>query len=469
MSRELELVSAILEAGSLSLLREHGITPDKLEHAGGAEAANVLRAMLAYAEDPKHAGRAPNRAWVQRKFPNTELPETEQDLIDLIEQVDSRARQNRLNRILVAANKLATTSGIQDCIQYIAAETGKLLQDGSSREDLIFEAAAEDLILGEYDRILNSDGLPGIPFPWPVLNDNTQGMCPGDFIVFYGLTKAMKTWLVLAIIEHLTRVTDAKMLVYIKEMPKLEVVQRLALLRARVNDKRYSKGQLEPEEYERLRDTLSDVKKKFSEDPRKGQIVLAGAEDHLTPSELKSRIRKWGVQGFFADSLYLMADDRSKSRSTAWGSVGNVSGDLRDITISENVFGITTSQEHERTGRQLGRKGTASIGYAHKIIEDATIGCHIFKFIDKTTGKPELGLTFPAVRKYDIPDFTINAVPAEDFTFKKMGIRDPNEETGGGAQSKGDFDMSGWSGPGGNVDSASLSMAWGFKNEVGQG
>ncbi len=430
MSRELELVSLVLETGDLTLIREHGITPQKL--VGSPEAQMLLQMILDYAAEPAHGGRPPSRVTVQRRFKNVELPPVDGlEMSDLISKVDSNYLASRVNAMLSQSNTIALQQGIKQAVQYIAAEAGKLLREGGSREDIIFEAAAEQMIMDEYARILSTDGLPGIPWPWEILNEHTQGVLPEQFYVFYGLTKAMKTWVVLAIIEHITRVSDARVLVYIKEMPKLEVIQRLALLRAKINDRKFNKGKLEPEELDRLRDSMSDMRKKFSDDPRKGQIILAGANEHLSPEGLRALIRRWGVQGFFADSMYLMADDRTKgSRSTLWTSVGNVSGDLRDITQQENVWGMVTTQEHERSGKQYGRTGTASAGYAHKIIEDATMCFHIFKFLDPKTKLPEIGFDFPGTRKFDVPQFTIHAIPAENFGFKRRGMRDPKTEEG---------------------------------------
>jgi len=443
MSRELELVSLVLETGDLTLIREHGITPQKL--VGSPEAQLVLQMILDYAADPAHGGRPPSRVTVQRRHKNIELPPVDGlEMVDLVTKVDSNYLASRVNAMLAQANSIALKQNIKQAVQYIAAESGKLLREGGTKEDIIFEASAEQMIMDEYARILSTDGLPGIPWPWDVLNENTQGVMPEQFYVFYGLTKAMKTWVVLAILEHITRVSDARVLVYIKEMPKLEIIQRLALLRAKINDKRFSKGKLEPEELDRLRDSMSDMRKKFSDDPRKGQIILASTKEHLSAEGIRALIQKWGVQGFFADSMYLMADDRTKgSRSTTWTSVGNVSGDLRDIIQQEGVWGMVTTQEHERTGKQHGRFGTASVGYAHKIIEDATMCFHIFKFLDPKTKLPEIGFDFPGTRQFDIPQFTIHAIPAENFSFKRKGMRNPKDEEG---QEKGvPQDMSGLS------------------------
>lgn len=428
MSKELELVSAVLEAGNLTALRDGGITPEKL--VGCPEAALLLRTILAYSEDPNHGGNVPRLPWLHEKHPTIEIPHTDSDLVDLVEAVDKSYRIRRLNMVLKESNRIANEESIGACIQYIASESVKMLGEGNRSDDVVMESVMRDMVTSEYENNKTRNGVTGIPWPWEPLNQATQGILPGEYYVFYGTSGAMKTWLIMSVLAHIWQNTnDVRMLIYISEMTRKQIVLRLSMLLANLDTQKFKKGALSSEEETRMRQCMEGIHQGVSDNPKSARLILLGKEDHISPSELRSKIRKWGARVVFADSSYLMTDDRTKTRSTHHQNISNISGDLRDIAIREDIAMFTTTQESERAAKQMGSGGTASMAYSAQFARDADLLGHVYKFMDD--GKPELGLSWPKAREYDVPDFTINALPATDFTFKRMGIRSTTQQSAG--------------------------------------
>lgn len=427
MSQELKLISALLQGGNLQTLREAGITPEKL--VGNSEARMVFEAILAYAAVPKHGGRIPSAAWVARKFKQVEFPPADEELVDLIEEIDNGYLSNLVNTALDEGAAVYDKSrSSKALVQFLATKFINMLGKCSSNDDVVMETVACEMVMGELEHIKSNAGLPGAPWPWAPMNENTMGVMPGEFYLIYGLTGSMKTWIALYLLSHLYQETDGRILIYVREMPRNDIIRRMALLMAKIPNKKFIKGLTSEDEEQRLRSILSHLKSEVASDPRKGRIVLLGGHNEFGPEDLQAAIRKWSANYVFADSAYLLADTRGKkkTRSTSVSNVQNVSGDLRELAISEHCSVITTSQEHERTGRLLGRKGSASLGYAHKLIEDAVIGFHIFHY----PSKKEIGFDFPKAREYTIPSFTIHAEPAENFSFKHNGRNKADNDFG---------------------------------------
>lgn len=58
-------------------------------------------------------------------------------------------------------------------------------------DDMLLSAAGEQLY-EDYQLVASGHGLTGIPWPWDILNEDTQGIHKGNFIVIYGRPKSMK-------------------------------------------------------------------------------------------------------------------------------------------------------------------------------------------------------------------------------------------------------------------------------------
>jgi replicative DNA helicase len=423
-SEALELVSAVLEAGNLNAVRKAGITAKKMVLAS-PEAALVYSAILEYSEDARHSGRVPTVQWIKKKYPQVELPPVTNDIHDLIDTVNGKYLAARMNTTLRSLNDLWKKEGPRSAIRALTSAALELTRDGEPSDDVIMELALKDVVMGEYDKIKTGSGKIGLSWPttWKPLNNNTLGQCEGDYYVLYGLTKSMKTWAVEYILAEDYLNTDARIMIYIQEMKHEITLRRLALLLSKISSERYIKGQLTGEEETRLRITLEELEFNAKTDPKNSRLLIMAGGEAAGPATLRSKAKDWGARIIFADSAYLMSDDRTKTRGSNWQNIANISTDLRNLALQEHCTVFTTSQESERIGRQMGRHGTASVAYAHKLIEDAEIAFHIFKFKDPDLGEAELGFEFPASREYDIPAFTVHAVPAENFTFKKMGLR----------------------------------------------
>lgn len=422
---ELQLITSILgDIENYQTFRKSGITAAHIS-AIAPEAALILEFINNYYDQNR---KLPAIELIQNKFPKVVLPYTAPNIDDLIFLVRDRYLVYQTNQIIFKASKALETQNfdIRKILQEIRNSSQVLLEDCFKMDhpDPSFERHAYE-VMEEYQYIKEKDGLIGAPWPWEIMNKHSRGMVKGEYILIYGLTKSMKTWLALYLVVHLWKTTNYKIIIYIKEMRRKDLLIRLALLITEINGAKFSRGELSKEEEDKLQTVIDWLAKSDTEE----RLIIVEADTHLSTKELREKIRKYNADVLFADSVYLMKDERSKSRTTSYINVSNISGDLRDLADSENVLVITTSQEHERSARIYGRSGGASIGYASKLLQDSDLVIHIFKFWDSKLKEFELGITVPYARNIvSIPDFTIRANPGESFAFKRRGIKDVSEE-----------------------------------------
>jgi len=400
--------------------------------SGCPDAVKIFEAIVEFAET--HAGRPPERSYVASMFPNMDVPEVEPDrLLDLIEDVRRKFAAGRLTQIMERTVEIANTGNIQEAVEYLVRSGVILSGEANHRSsDLILEHELAEQVIGQYEINKTQQGLLGIPWPWDIMNVHTQGILDGKYYVIWGVQKSMKTWLALYLAMHIYENTDEKVLLYLREMTELEVLERLGVIKARVSAYRYQKGTLTDEEELRLRTSLLEMESEASLNPSRSRLILMRCPrgEHASVKDIAAKVRSWGAKLVVADSAYLMANDQQKRRrSVDWKNVGEISGGFADLAHDENIKVIVTTQENERELKKLGPVGGASVGYTRKFLMDADMAIHILRFHDRNIisetfpqGEPEIGMTFIG-RGFEVPAFTIRAVPAESFEFKRRGIR----------------------------------------------
>jgi len=421
---QLEFIASLFEdeGEGVRAIRELNITPDKLDTCPDAQ--KMLKAILAYTKDPVHLGRLPSKGWMRKNFKDVPLPEVDRTAIELAEEVDNQYLYVKSNAINAKFSHIGENN-IREAALYATHAYQDLLKDSTKQDDYLIDMEG-DAVMADYETAKSMGGVTGIRWPWEILNKITKGMLGGDYILFYGYTKSMKSYLVLYLLAHIYKTTDVKVLMYIREMTVASVRARLIAMIAGVDCARLDKGNLLDAELE----LIAKTNKKMKEDAKKNgsRLILMGGDGHEGVEAVRQKAKHWGAKVVFCDSPYLMKDDRTSKRSTDHSQINNISGDLRSMAKDDDVIVIIASQENERNAKQYGRHGGSSVAYATKLMQDVTMAFHVHKFKDPTTGETEIGFHFPATRDVkEIPDFTVCANPP-DFSFKRHGMRNPADE-----------------------------------------
>jgi replicative DNA helicase len=359
----------------------------------------------------KHNGIIPSINHLKKKFPNFNWEENiSEELVDILRELKENYLRSKILTILESKKDLNEKL---EMINYFLVN----FSSDNPSNPINFESTVQSLISEFYEQVKNKSGLLGYYWPWNIMNNSTNGIVPGYYLV-YGLTKTMKTWFTLYIIAHLYKISKANILIYSAEMSPTDIIRRLALLLAEIDERKFIKGQLDPKEEKRLFDFLKTVE-------NNNRITVLPPSQDITYSYLVGLSQKLNYEVLFVDSIYLLA---SKKRGNVYSNIVKLSNELLQISHEYKKILFVSTQEHERTAKVLGSSGTASVGYAHRLVEDADLAFHLFKYSDPQTGLPELGIEFPATRNFEIKSFTINAIPAYNFEFKFLGLRRDHKE-----------------------------------------
>jgi hypothetical protein len=409
---EYELINSIVSRGEMDVALEMGVTTDSFQIITPRQAWKYL---LRWYKDPStwgltvspghfieehpkfpyEAGTEPTRALCQRlidKEVHVQLVALSAEIIDRIE-----GREENPQGVLQV---------ISDKIYQLSANHGK----------------TEILKLGECgDRVMEKiqmaeDGLiPGIPWAWQTMNYETGGKHPGDWIVFYGLQKSMKTWMLIADAESSYTDYHQRVLFYTREMPPEQIMLRVASRMARVDYTKALRGRLPAEDKCRVARAMAFMKTEetyFLEEGSKKFFMITsdrGTAKGGGVTSLMTLIRKFQPTVVYADGVYLMRNDRSGKKSTDWSDIQQISQDIKDGAMTAKIPIIGTMQENKK----------GSIAYSSGVAQDVDLTLNVTK--RPHPEGPDKGVllyvTFPESRETRVSGMVLHGYPATNFDF----------------------------------------------------
>jgi replicative DNA helicase len=296
-------------------------------------------------------------------------------------------------------------------------------------------AGAHDILRQNYERVQNLDGLLGLPFPWKPVNDETQGMQNGQFIVIYGRPKSMKSWIAIWMAVFLYSFCRKRVLFYTREMPPRQVMQRAAAAMARVDYKTFCQGRLQPEIKQHLFTILQELQEDEQMALRMGNqqpmfLVVSdrkkgGKGDGGGVGWLQQKIRDTKPDIVFVDGMYLMKDDRTNSRTVDWKNIAHISQDLKGTAGDFDIPVVGVTQANRKTDKD-GKGDLDELSYADALGQDADAVFRVTKknVINEQTKQKttELYLTAPGLREGDFEGIVLTAHPAVGFEFARALI-----------------------------------------------
>ena len=139
--------------------------------------------------------------------------------------------------------------------------------------------------------------------------------------------------------------------------------------------------------------------------------------------------------------MYLMRDDRTKTRTIDWKSVSHVSQDLKQTARIFNLPVIGVTQANRGAAKDPKQADLAELAYADALAQDCDMCMRVHKQKDTTTQENEIVLSFPGMREGTLDAFVVHGVPATNFFYKRATVTDPNNPqpppTSGGGQGGG--------------------------------
>jgi replicative DNA helicase len=428
-SIELQLLSKLVETGDYRTLQQQKIT----EHFfTSAESKEILRFISRHHGNTNTYGSVPSRQILRRRFPAFAFTQSPDDLPTLCAFLKDTYLTRQLH-LLIDELGMQAAQNPHDALEVLRQASLTLSAQHEQDNDMLI-SDAHDGLLEEYRQVVECGGITGIPFPWKVLNDDTQGLHGQDFVVLYGRPKSMKTWVGLKIGMHAYVEGRQRVLIYSLEMAPKHLMRRCAAILSGVGYGKVKKGQLDRSEYERFFGALKAIKENEANDDGTHSSLLItgkGGRNKGGVSSLHAKIEEFRPNLVIVDGMYLMRDDRQGTANNDWKSMRNISQDLKETATVFNVplIGITQAKRESKKDKESSKEADLDeIAYADAIGQDCDLAIRVKRQRDKDTNEPELMLQFPGTREGMLEAFVIHGNPAINFDYKRAVMSEEHQQ-----------------------------------------
>lgn len=420
---ELVLVSNIVQQGDWSLLKKKNISADIFLTEEGREAYDWLRTEMG---KPENKGMVPSKDRLTRRFQDFQWCPDDRDPIDaLLVEVQHRHLKAELKTMVDDLVDVLEEEGHDPnwILEKVVATSRDLMLQAQD-DDGLNMATSADIIEARYRTKQEAGGLTGIPYPWENLNRASGGMNPEQFLVLYGRPKNFKTWLGCEICAHAYD-ANQRVLVYSKEMSKVQMMERTACCLFDIDYAPFMQGNLDAADEAGLFDGLrylQDLEEETRSGTRKRSLHFIsdqGMREGATVDALEARIANFSPDLILVDGFYHMSDGKKNSKD--WERVMTVSRGLKSLAQRLKIPILGTTQAN-REAVKGGGDETNEIAFADAIAQEADLVMRCFKG-RSPTGDPAILMRMVAAREMDLQPFLIQARPGKDFSLmQERGI-----------------------------------------------
>jgi replicative DNA helicase len=383
---EYRVLTELLREQTLTKALKSGLKP---EHFQDAEARHIFRYLQTHWFNVATYKTLPSVNAIKRRWPAFEPTGRDPD-----EQTDTGSMINELKAVSFGSDARMLVNLFQE-----------LVEDGEPEDAFAaMKAALDDIsyryhkgghlgVVGIAEQAMRhyedamSGSLHGIPWPWDPLTSDTMGKRPGNFVVFYGRMKSMKTWALLHCAVTDYQKFRQRVLFWSKEMHENDLAPRIGSLLAKVDYQLFKKGRLPQRLKERAFEMLQDLvhsanksEQVLREEASRGLpelVVLSGPDAPETVGDLRGAIETYQPEVLYLDSFYHLRSDRSGKNAARWSRITDLAEDIKKLALETNIPIIATHQAN-RAGEKL-PGGNVDLADSDAIAREADLVIRIVK------------------------------------------------------------------------------------------
>jgi hypothetical protein len=411
-SIEMQLVCKIIKEGKLKEAIEAGLTEDILQTS---EMKVVYRQLLSAYESPMTRGSVMGPLTAASMFPmlNVNAVDTHVTVGYLVDYVRKAKVASVVEEHAAKALEMARHDPYQALgfLQNGSAAAMKL--DGGRNTDIDFFVAATRF-KERYEFIANGGSLGKYPWPWPVLQNETGGVQPDEFMVLYGRPKSKKSFVLSYLIAEAVRTFKERVIVYTKEMSPDDIFMRIVSFMAKIpyHDTRHAK--LSPDDRDRLDCVLDNAEEARAQ----GLLTILSAKDvppgRDTPSWLGGKADKYQATVMFVDGLYLMSPSHMTKTMKDNDRVAAISREVRQLGLGLKIPILATMQANRAAAKNKDAN-LDEIAFSDALSQDCTLAVRCIAEKD-----PTVSLVIGGSREFQLNGFRINAVPSTNFEYHSL-------------------------------------------------
>jgi len=361
MSVELQFIGSLLDSG---------MPPSKIVEFGVEHTYFTPEVQKMYLFIKNHYlihGQLPSDETIQSEcgaLPDYDCKEPPSYYAD---KIIKRHKENVIKKELNAAiNSLAAQDPDKalETVKNLVGMCGKIgIVDESSMQNA--REVAETRIKDYFERMAHPEVVQGIKWPWPHMNEQTQGMHKGELYFIVARLKQGKTWTIVALMDEVIK-SDVPAMVVTMEMPVDKVLRRFESKTSGIGFGSFVKHtltQIEKENY------VNAVKRMHG---GLAPLWVVGNGRVRTVQDIELLIEEKKPRVLLIDGVYLLGLDGQKGASK-WERVSAVVDELQKLAQRKQISILATTQFNRGVKKGAKEVDASDIGFAYEVGQAADI------------------------------------------------------------------------------------------------
>jgi len=251
-----------------------------------------------------------------------------------------------------------------ETVKNLVGTCGKIgIIDESSMQDA--REVAEKRAKEYFDRMAHPEVIQGIKWPWPHMNEQTQGMHKGELYFIVARLKQGKTWTLVALMDEVIKSNTPAMIVTM-EMPVDKVLRRFESKTSGVGFGSFLKHTLTQTEKENYVNAVKRMQTGNS------PLWVVGNGRVRTVQDIELLIEEKHPRVVLIDGVYLLGIDGQKGVSK-WERVSAVVDELQKLAQRKQVSILATTQFNRGVKKGTKDVDASDIGFAYEVGQAADI------------------------------------------------------------------------------------------------
>lgn len=311
----------------------------------------------------------PSLEYFQDICPSYDHQPTQDSLEALAHELKTRYLFNEIEELLTTVAD-TNTSDPWEARDKLSSLSDALVVEVQRRNTDLVAGSNKAEVLKRLEFLRSNQGLLGYPWPWDYLNARSPGLCPGNFVYFYGREGVRKTFL-LCYLANWFESKGLRVLFCTREMTLEEIAWRLYPMKMRLPYGQMTSGQLSADGERSLEQVMDDL---YS---RKNLIVT---EIDGGMAGLKAKIEEIKPHLVIHDYMFALAEDEMEasnaSRSREHEYIGKTANNLKRLAMKLKIPIVACGHANREGVRLKGRNSTEVAG-SDKIFRRVDYGFRI--------------------------------------------------------------------------------------------
>lgn len=338
---EYRLINKILLTGDFQTVEKLKIEKNFFKIA---ECGDAFEFIKNYTKSVNTYGYMPSQDLFKKHFPGfLFLDEVKDALPVLCEDLRVFMMQQQIDNMIDEAQ--ASRLNPYKALEILYGGTSTMLSQHTANTRLFKIEECGELLLEDFNRMQQNNGVMGIPWPFPSLNEQTMGLKKGDWIVEYGRPKAGKTSIVIAALQRIYEKGRIRVGVFNFEDSEWDILRLFQAYRARVDYFSLKRNELSDIEKVRYTEACRSLVKEADE----GKLFFVENCPGADLNHIKGRIDEFNLDVVVINGVYFLKDVGTKKIDMDWKAVTNISRNAKQIAKEKQVAIIGITQANRQT------------------------------------------------------------------------------------------------------------------------